>query len=128
MLGLLHACLDSIGEQVAFAKTMADSFSAEFGLGPDSFKGINQYYKQFDFDEEAVPGKLANLSNRYFKLAGVIFSSCDQQQRVTLLADMIHIHINRLLIADQRQHEAVLYHFLVKVLQRRFMLASKSKV
>lgn len=46
-------------------------------------------------------------------------AALDAENRIALLADLIHMHVNRVFPAEQRQHEALLCHVLSKYNQYR---------
>ncbi|WP_413667670.1 thiopeptide-type bacteriocin biosynthesis protein [Mucilaginibacter sp. Mucisp86] len=121
MAELLKYGLGCMDEEIEFVRAMADSFKSEFGMGGESFRKINQDYaelrKQFPqlgyTDERYLPSAYVKLFRR------IMDTAQSQASRHQLIADLIHMHVNRLFNANQRAHEAVLYHYLLKVLQTR---------
>jgi thiopeptide-type bacteriocin biosynthesis protein len=127
MAELLQCSLDCIDEQIAFARAMANGFSAEFGMGAEAFKKLNLDYAEL---KKRFPqpdyGNERFLPAAYIKLFKRIMDTCQSgTARHQLIADVIHMHINRLFNANQRAHEAVLYHYLLKILQTRRALLNR---
>ncbi|RKR80549.1 thiopeptide-type bacteriocin biosynthesis protein [Mucilaginibacter gracilis] len=121
---LLALVLSDINDQLAFCRNIAKQFGIEMGMGKIDYKRLNKIFSElkvkinldinFTLYSLPVQLKIAFLS---------IFNTCNSKQESTkLLADLIHMHINRLFNSHQRVHEAVLYQYLVKVLAARHAL------
>jgi len=116
MQELINICVPGINDQIALARIIADSFSHEFDVKQDGFKKLNQSYQEFKsrFNISETTGQ---LSTKYKKVFIKVMDSCESEdQRDKLLADLLHMHINRLFNSDQRTHELILYHYLLKML------------
>jgi thiopeptide-type bacteriocin biosynthesis protein len=114
MQELIGTNLPVIADQITFAKALADSFSNEFNLKPDGFKKLNQAYKEIKPHLNNVSTQVAA---KYKQLFIKVMESCETaSQRNKLLADLLHMHINRLFSSNQRTHELILYHYLLKIL------------
>lgn len=116
MQGLLTLCMPEIDDQIALVRILADSFSNEFKVKPDGFKKLNQAYQEFRSGIGVVK-PMALISAKYKKAFVDVMNSCESQgQQNKLLADLLHMRINRLFNSDQRTHELILYHYLLKML------------
>lgn len=118
---ILVCCYHEIDSQILFVSKMSDSFKKELNMGKEFFKRLNQ---SFEIHKESFgtvsPAILNKLFCRYEFEFQEILSLCDNDSdKVNMMADLIHMHINRLFNADQRIHEAVIYHYLLKVLKSR---------
>jgi len=118
---LLAHCFKSIADQIIFARRMADAFSEELDLTSDNFKKLNQAFqlRKDDFGVRITIPE-AKVLKRHEKLFLDIMSKCvTEAERSKITADLLHMHINRLFDSNQRLHEAVLYHYLLKQLKSR---------
>lgn len=124
MQKVIALCLNTINEQILFVKKMADQFSVELQLSPESFKKLNHHFQKLKENTNLDITASAQFSGSYIKTFSQIFSTCTSDTELTkMLADLLHMHINRLFHSDQRSHEAILYHYLLKVmLARRALL------
>jgi len=100
-------------ERLGFVRRMADSFSCEFSLSKADFKRINSAFEKLKKDEISI--RLPRAYERSFcKILG-------DEKDASLLADLIHMHVNRVFHSGQRGHEAILYQYLLKLMvTRRF--------
>lgn len=126
---MLICCYDEIDSQIFFVSKMSDSFKKELNMGKDFFKKLNQ---AFEIHKEsfgtAAPHILNKLFFRYeFEFQEILCLCDNESDKVNMMADLIHMHINRLFNADQRIHEAVIYHYLLKVLKSRRGISIVSK-
>ncbi|MCZ4245233.1 lantibiotic dehydratase [Pedobacter punctiformis] len=101
-------------------KIMSNSFNEEHHLEPADFKKLNNQYQLYR--KENVPD-LNEVQISNFKLFVASFIDilqvCPAERRIRLFSDLMHMHVNRLFIKDQRSHEMVMYYFLLKELQRK---------
>lgn len=95
-----------ISDQTAFFGSVAENFAKEMSFTKHDFKKINQAYRQQHMSERTNE-KLV----RYF---GKLITNYQAEKREILLADLIHMHVNRRFNGAPRVHEAVLYQFLYK--------------
>ena len=129
MQDMLALYLGDINHQVAFAREVADSFSRELNLDNEAFKKMNHGFQKlkaaFNLDSGTA---VVKLSVRQKNIALRIAATCtNSEERNRLLADLLHMHVNRLFNSDQRSHEAILYHYLLKLLlTRRASLSTPS--
>lgn len=91
-------------------KSMTESFQDEFQLDKEAFKAINATYNLLKNFPIILP-----LKNQYrYSVKKALNANPDHVKRFKLLADLIHMHVNRLFSDQQRLHEAILYQFLWK--------------
>jgi thiopeptide-type bacteriocin biosynthesis protein len=121
MQRLIALALHGINDQVSFVKNMAGHFSAELAMTPGNFKKLNRNFQDLkgnanlDINSPAVKRSIG-LEKVFVK----VFSTCNSQGECQkLLADLLHMHINRLFNSDQRSWEGILYHYLLKILLAR---------
>lgn len=124
MLRLLALCSNSINDQVGFVKNMADNFSGELGMKQENFKKLNLSFQKFkeNINSAIVPAAV-RLSSRHERVFSAILGKCSDAERIKMTADLLHLHINRLFVSDQRSHEAILYHYLLKALMAQRAIA-----
>jgi len=121
MQRLTAFALPDISDQISFVKNMAGHFSAELAMTHETFKKLNQNFQDLkantNLDVNSPAIKLpVGLEKVFFK----VFSTCKSQDECQkLLADLLHMHINRLFNSDQRSREGILYHYLLKILLAR---------
>lgn len=105
-----------LNEQMIFVKGMADGFGKELNMNPAIFKKLNQHYRELN-DNVNLSGNTLNILPYRLRLAyASVLKGSNSTDRRRLLADLFHMHINRLFNADQRCHEAILYQYLSKIL------------
>ncbi|WP_184547777.1 lantibiotic dehydratase [Mucilaginibacter sp. FT3.2] len=121
MQSLIALVFGDIHLQLSFSKSIADQFSKEMDMNHGSFKKINLRFKELttslNLDRIFNVFRLPVYLTKTF--LDVVSNCDDKDAKKKLLTDIIHLHINRLLDSDQRIHEAVLYHYLFKILSRR---------
>lgn len=100
-----------IEEQVIFFERMARLFAEEMKFDREHFKTINAAYGVFS--KKALLRR--NSYKSIFTLFDKILYICSIEKREKILADLIHLHINRRFSQEQRLHEAVLYQYLHKL-------------
>lgn len=103
---LCRVVFEEPAAQTAFFRQLADSFSAEMNFSQDDFKKINQAF-HLQLPSERTHSRLVN----YFRKMLGQYTADD---RPRLLADLIHMHVNRMFSGAPRMHEAVIYQFLYK--------------
>jgi thiopeptide-type bacteriocin biosynthesis protein len=118
LISWLETAFSNLTAIMFFVENMANNFAAETVIGPIHFKKINTNFNE-------LKGNIADLTvktpvavlNRYQQLIKAILNSSDSTEREKLLADLIHMHINRLFSVDQRMYETIIYHYLLRMLQ-----------
>ncbi|MDB5285473.1 MAG: hypothetical protein JWR05_422 [Mucilaginibacter sp.] len=118
-----------IESRILFVRSVAEEFTSEFKFNQEDFKKINDEFKSLKprlFSNETHTKTV--LSPRQKKTLSIIFKTCvSKPERNKLLGDLLHMHINRLFNSKQRLHEAILYHFLLKVLMARRAILSNEQ-
>lgn len=107
--------------QVLFAEKMSTMFANEHQLAPADFKKINSNFNAFKVElfQESTFQKSKDFE-RWLKAFDVVMQKCENNSvKEKMLADLIHMHINRLFIIDQRVYETLIYHYLKRFLQIR---------
>ncbi|MES2650773.1 MAG: thiopeptide-type bacteriocin biosynthesis protein [Bacteroidota bacterium] len=104
-------CFPLFKDRLHFVKQITEAFSDEFSIDKNGFKKINQTYNQLKNDKEQVFG-FKMLENQ----ANIIFMQCSETEKSKMLADLIHMHINRMFNDHQRLQEAICYQFIYKQL------------
>lgn len=104
-------CFPMLTDRLTFVKRMAEAFSLEFKITKDGFKKINRAFAFLKEENHLVLGckQLENQATR-------IFSLCNDREKSKMLADLIHMHVNRLFNNQQRLQEALCYQFYYKQL------------
>ncbi|RZM22887.1 MAG: hypothetical protein EOO88_27970 [Pedobacter sp.] len=106
-------------DQLSFAKKMLAIFGHEIHLGPQGYKKLNADFKLISktlgSPMHSLPKRLTERWKRSF--LRVIHSAEDSARTGQLLADLIHLHINRLFYDEQRAHETIAYHHLQRIFQ-----------
>lgn len=111
---VLLSNLGAATSQLDFVKKMAACFAKENRLSPIEFKEINQSYNQLkDRLEAAVP--ISGLMARKKAISKILVGTTEGEKQ-RLIADLLHMHINRLFPSDQRLHETIVYHYLLRML------------
>ncbi|TDQ06477.1 lantibiotic dehydratase [Pedobacter metabolipauper] len=116
----LDAAFDSLNEQIAFSKNMAENFAVEFHMNPKSFKTINQAFNEFKkTSDQKIHSQIYTAAGKLVRSFSKLIKTYDTAKRPQIISDLIHMHINRIFALEQRVHEAIIYHYLVKVLLSR---------
>lgn len=116
----LHLVYPDGQQRKAFIKKMATVFSAEMGWGHLQFKHINQTWRSLYHTESTYL-----VSNKQRCVWQCITSKSIPEKQTQLLADLIHMHVNRRFLNHARLHEAQLYQFLYLYSQRTAVLVPK---
>ena len=124
-INMLENVLEKTGytlhEQLCFVAQMADLFAAEMNIRPEGFKKINQTFKDFSMATDLL--KLNKLQIKKAAKTEAVFleilNNCSAAEQHSLLADLFHMHTNRLFENDQRMHEMVMYYYLTRRLKMK---------
>lgn len=123
---LCQEALPAIGDQLQFVKDVAQSFAQEMNIDNDHFKRINSEFNEFKKKasqfELSMPKTVLQPLYKQFQL--LLLQCRDEAEKKRLLSDLIHMHVNRLFISDQRVHETIIYHYLLRALQTKRALAA----
>lgn len=111
----------TLPEQLYFVEMMADLFAAEMNIRPEGFKKLNQTFKDFSVATDLL--KLNKLQSKKAVKTETVFlevlNTCPAAEQHNLLADLFHMHTNRLFENEQRMHEMVMYYYLTKRLKMK---------
>jgi len=112
--------MDKGTDRLHFVQTMADRFSKEFLFNSDDYKRINKAFEIMKKEMLSI-----KLSVAYERAFCKLINDCEQgTERTNMLADIFHMHINRVFYSDQRVHESVLYQYLLKQTKMRVHIAT----
>jgi thiopeptide-type bacteriocin biosynthesis protein len=124
MQQVISITLPSMRQQISFIKQMADGFGKELNMNTATFKKLNQRYKELNLNSarffDNLPPRFHQLSRAYDR----VLQGTDSDEKVRLLSDLLHMHINRLFHSNQRSHEGVLYQYLLKLVQGHYARSS----
>ena len=125
VLQLMVVFYPEVDKQLIFLNRMTNTFYAEFAedksLKIDMDKKyrlvkneINLFMNDSNF---FVHLNLEILQKKMLKKVSLILQKrrkADTEKAAQLLADLVHMHVNRLFAENQRRHELLLYYFLLK--------------
>lgn len=125
VLQLMVVFYPEVDKQLIFLNRMTNTFYTEFAedksLKVDMDKKyrlvkneINLFMNDVNFFAQL---KLETLQQKMLKQVSLILharTKADAEKTAQLLADLIHMHINRMFAENQRRHELLLYYFLLK--------------
>jgi len=120
---LIDLVLKGSQDKLNFAKAIADNFLHELSMDRTSFKLLNQKFETLNRDHLTDSNIVGfKLPLQLYKAYSALFrKSKDLNDTRKLLADVLHMHINRLFTSDQRMHEGILYQYLVKLILRQHL-------
>lgn len=95
-----------IEDQIHYFSTLSNSFAKEMAFDKNDFKLINKEFASYHIIQKSTLRRLPIFDR--------VMESCPPNKRRQLLADLIHMHINRRFSNDQRLHEAIIYQYLHK--------------
>jgi thiopeptide-type bacteriocin biosynthesis protein len=114
----------SLTEKNELLKVMQISFFNEFGGSLSLQRSLNAKYRA---DTESINAALESplqglfdfsINKRSLMIAKIVpilkIANTTKQNYYTLVSDIIHMSLNRLFPAEQRNHELVVYHYLQK--------------
>ena len=111
---------NNIDQQIEFVKKMASNFAEEMKMDIEVFKKVNLNFNSFKKEHDTSKQlKMPFASSRQKMLRQILNKCTNVGEQEMMLADLIHMHVNRLFDAEQRKHETILYHYLLKVLQAK---------
>jgi lantibiotic biosynthesis protein len=110
----------SIPEQLIYVKKIAKNLAHEIKVNKFGFKKINEHYELIKAYKNLKTPKVIEKKQLKSALRVVkMVKNSEQSKRFQLLTDIIHMHINRLFITDQRMHEMIIYQYLQKLLMEK---------
>jgi len=122
---LLSSFIPETNDQISFLEQMVNTFYAEFATDKSLKIDLDQKFRELKTE---INGLLTN--EEYYKslnlekwadLYGIritnLLKTADQfepKRKIQLLADLVHMHLNRLFIDRQRNQELIVYYCLYK--------------
>jgi len=98
-----------------FINTTAHFFVAEHKLDGKIFKRINKAFESLSTSTEFRFSKsLMKSYNQLLSSEIKVLKQLEEERKLALLRDLVHMHINRLFITNQRIHEAIIYQYYQK--------------
>ncbi len=117
----LIACFyPDVAGRLPFVKKLTDSFLAEFRVDKNLRVDLDLKYRSLKFDQH-VPAKATALIRQMSELAARV----EHPRRESLLADLVHMQLNRTFAGEQRRYELLVYYCLQKQLKRSAALADQ---
>ncbi|MBS1522132.1 MAG: thiopeptide-type bacteriocin biosynthesis protein [Bacteroidetes bacterium] len=98
-----------------FYAEMMNGLATKLTIAPTAFKRINEEHKQFkSFSaKRRRPSNTTNLKLKKTKVAFIeSLTAIEEKDKEKMVADLFHMHVNRLFSNDQLFHEMILYNFL----------------
>lgn len=118
-------------DRINFLEQVNAGFSKEFKAGHGLKVSLDQKYRQLEQDLDARAASsaqgLAHLTtfrSGYMESIAGFYKKNKKQAPAVLtrwLADIIHMHLNRLFVEEERKHEFVLYSLLLKHERKQYM-------
>jgi thiopeptide-type bacteriocin biosynthesis protein len=102
----------------------SNAFIKEHQFGTTEYKTLNEQYRLFRESPFLDSLTFHTDLNRMAVSMIQTLQRCPEFHRAKLLADLVHMHVNRLFSSNQRLHESVIYYFAVKGFLRDSKLAS----
>lgn len=123
---MISVFIPELNHQINFIEQMAESFYQEFSEDKLLKIDLNDKYRELKgelkslLDDENYYQKLKiSRQHQFFlteltRLANMDFGNQPDRKNI-LLADLIHMHLNRLFVDEQRKQELVVYYCLLKL-------------
>ena len=127
---MLNVFLDSAGERIEFTEQVWKSLFAEFNGDKQLKVSLDQKYRDIKAGLDHLPNdpdfytrlnlKAENdqFTHSLYKLKAKM-EAFDDEKKLRLLADVVHMHINRAFTSQQRKQEFTIYYMLHKYLLAR---------
>lgn len=122
--------IPEIDGQIHFAGDMGNRFASEMAIGPDHFKKLNASFNRIkhEINGLAIAPPVSMLNAYTEKIKKLLPTLTTDGHRYRLLADLIHMHINRVFTVDQRMYETIIYHYLKRYLQSKRAIGTLTSV
>jgi thiopeptide-type bacteriocin biosynthesis protein len=129
-LHLLMALVETMAHQKQeiedYINQVCTIFTEEYQLSGPGFKDLNKQFKQVS---ALLPQSDQALSDGFeeCKSSAIhLLNQCEEERKVKLMADIIHMHVNRLFTTHQRSHELLIYYFAQKMMLKQKAFAKKN--
>jgi thiopeptide-type bacteriocin biosynthesis protein len=119
MLAIMDSIAIDTKTQINFTKNIADSMGNEHHINIEGFKKINEYFRTEILNTPDILLKRSEKSS-YTEFRNKIIAHLKNLQpgmQLKILADLFHMHVNRLFNQDQRMHEMLIYQYAVKMIR-----------
>ena len=125
VLQLMVVFYPEVDKQLIFLNRMTNTFYAEFAEDKSLKVDMDKKYRLVKNEISLFMNdvnffaqlKLETLQQKMLEQVSLILQArtkADAEKTAQLLADLIHMHINRMFAENQRRHELLLYYFLLK--------------
>jgi thiopeptide-type bacteriocin biosynthesis protein len=123
---LLHILLNAMGDKAEDGRNYIDqvcyAFADEYRLTSIKFKELNNHYRRLSKITPAMEGDTYKLFKTFTSSAKSLLKQCPTERRLKLIADLFHMHVNRIFPSHQRSHEMMIYYFCQKALLQKATL------
>jgi len=105
----------SDSEMFSLLSNISHSFNKEHNIGPQQFKHMNAQYQEYKLTIR--PYQNATQLKKFKAFVDSFITTLQlypSGSKLSLFADLMHMHINRLFPIQQRSHEMMIYYFLHK--------------
>ncbi|MEN0054281.1 MAG: lantibiotic dehydratase [Mucilaginibacter sp.] len=127
---MLNVFLDSAGQKIEFTEQVWQSLFTEFNGDKQLKVSLDQKYRNIKTGLECLPDDLDFYSRLKLKAVHTRFidslyklkvkmEGIDDEKRLRILADIIHMHFNRVFANEQRKQELTIYYMMHKYLLAR---------
>lgn len=125
----------ALPEKFALLKRLQAGFYEEFGGGKPLLLQLNDKYREEMRKVSSILDPSQDAANGIEEATAFLAARSQQikqrlvgvniEQRNDLLGSYIHMHLNRMLLSNQRKHELVIYHFLSRYYESLMAIAKK---
>jgi thiopeptide-type bacteriocin biosynthesis protein len=122
---MLNSVIPDTDAQIVFLEQIVNAFYSEFSSDKSLKIDLDQKYREIKNEIRSLLGEAgyysrlrlersAELFQKTITLSSEKMSEFTVKRKHQLLADMIHMHLNRLFIDKQRNQELIVYYCLLK--------------
>ncbi|MBB6111622.1 thiopeptide-type bacteriocin biosynthesis domain-containing protein [Mucilaginibacter lappiensis] len=122
---LMRLFMPTVTDQISFLQLVADNFHQEFSGNKALKIDLDMKYRELRTEIQSLLNdphyfkklKLGKYHREFLHQAGQIANVASHftaERRLALLADMIHMHFNRLFTEDEREQEYIIYYCMLK--------------
>ena len=105
---------------VKLIRQISDSFNVEHILEAVDFKKLNEQYQNYRVQPNVVFDEEQQLKFNQFCDSNLsVLRATENIKKPSLFSSLLHMHINRLFVKNQRVQEMVVYYFSLKDAQRK---------
>lgn len=126
-INLLLSMLGVLGEKApdgcAYIDQVCNAFAEEYHLTRMGFKELNKTFRRISNNAFPNQHEICRLYEIFKTSAIDLLKQCEPGRRLKLMADLVHMHVNRIFPAHQKSHEMMVYYFSQKMLLRQNALS-----